>query len=230
MNVKAWLKRWFILEDWADTIQLWVAMLLQLVMLLLFVAMVIEQRWLLAFDSVLVLVLSFMPSIIARQLKVQLPVEFTLFCCVFLFSAFVLGEVRDFYERFWWWDLMLHSISALVMGLLGFLMVYIFHQTQKIKLAPIYIALITYGCAVTVGTLWEIFEYSMDVGFGFHMQENNLHDTMTDLIVDSMGAMLAAWLGYHYVKDGDSRIVDRILRRFLERNPRFRKNTEKWKS
>ncbi len=62
-----------------------------------------------------------------RQLRVRLPVEISFFTCVFLFASYVLGETKGFYERVWWWDLGLHASSALVFGLIGFLVVYVRH-------------------------------------------------------------------------------------------------------
>ena len=59
----------------------------------------------------------------------------------------------------------------------------------------------------------------MDFSFGFNMQKSGLVDTMTDLMVDAAGGLVAAWLGYHYVKDGDSHIADRLVRRLLAKNP-----------
>ena len=116
---------------------------------------------------------------------------------------------------------MLHSFSALVIGLIGFLLVYVFYSTRRIRMAPIYVALISFGFAVTTGTLWEIFEFTMDWGFGFNMQKSGLVDTMTDLMVDTLGGMLAAWLGYKYVKKGGAAIVDGIIRRFVANNPQL---------
>ncbi len=116
---------------------------------------------------------------------------------------------------------MLHSFSALVMGLVGFLLVYVFYRTRRIQMAPGYVALVSFGFVVTLGTTWEIFEFLMDRGFGFNTQKSGLNDTMTDLMVDAGGGIVAAWIGYAYVKDGDSLIADRIVRRFIAKNPRL---------
>lgn len=207
-------------DDWADRLQIWLSLALQALILGVFVGALHETQWLVAFTSLAVLALTFLPALIARQFQVQLPVEFTLITCLFLYAAFGLGEVAMFYERFWWWDLVLHSISALVMGLLGFLLIYTFYSAHRVKMAPFYVAMTAFSYSVTMGALWEIFEFLMDLGFGFDMQKS-ASDTMTDVIVDACGAFLAAWMGYHYVKDGDSLIADRLVRRFVARNPRL---------
>lgn len=205
--------------DRVERIQLGISLLLQLAILGLIVGSLLRQQWSIAFTGTVVLTLTFVPAIIERQLKVRLPVEFTLVTCVFLYASFGLGEVRYFYHRFWWWDLMLHSFSALVMGLIGFLLIYVFYMTNRIRLAPVYVAMASFGFAVTVGTLWEVFEFLMDWFFGFNMQKSGLDDTMTDLLVNIVGAVLAALIGYTYVKGGDSLIADRITRHFVAKNP-----------
>ena len=206
-------------RDLAERIQVWATLLLQLAIAGVLVSALWEGRWLLAFTAGVVLGLTFLPAAIERSFSLQLPVEFTLLNALFLYAAFGLGEVREFYHRFWWWDLLLHSLSAFLIGLIGFLLVHTFLRTRRIQAAPFYVALVSFGFAVTLGTLWEVFEYLMDWGFGFNMQKSGLDDTMTDLMVDIAGAALAAWLGYRYVKGGDSRIADRLIRRFLAKNP-----------
>lgn len=207
--------------EWSDQLQRWIALILQIAILGVLIGALWERQWLVGFTAAVVLMLTFLPAIVERQLAVHLPIEFTLITCVFLYAAFALGEVRQFYHRFWWWDLMLHSFSALVMGLIGFLLVYVFYSTRRIQMAPVYVALVSFGFALSIGTLWEIVEYLMDWGFGFNMQKSGLDDTMTDLIVDAGGGLIAAWIGYQYVKDGDSLIADRIVRRFVVKNPQL---------
>lgn len=208
-------------SSWVDKIQLVIAGLLQLTILVLIVALLIEKLWLGVFTGVIVFALTFVPSILERQLSVHLPIEFTLITCLFLYASFGLGEHRDFYGRFWWWDLMLHSLSALTIGIIGFLMVYVFYMTHRVQIAPIYVAIITLCLSVTTGTLWEIFEFSMDWFFQFNMQKSGLVDTMTDLIVNAVGGLIAAILGFLYVKNGDSLIVDRMVRSIVLKNPKL---------
>ncbi len=174
-----------------------------------------------AFTGTLVVGLTFMPAVIERQFRLALPAEFTLLTCVFLCASFALGEVGDFYERFWWWDLMLHGVSALMFGLIGFLLVYVFYFTHRVQIAPIYVALISFGFAMTIGSLWEILEFSVDWFIGLNLQKSGLIDTMTDLIIDAAGALVAAFAGYRYVKNGDSLIMYKIIRRFVARNSKL---------
>lgn len=218
-RIKPLLKRIAHTRDWSTSVQIGLSRVLQFAILLVFVGALWERHWLVAFTAVVVLALTFLPALIEHQFSVHLPVEFTLATSVFLYASFGLGEVRGFYLRYWWWDILLHSVSALVMGLIGFLMVYVFYSTHRIRMAPLYVAITSFGFAVTVGTLWEIFEFLMDWFFGFNMQKSGLVDTMTDLMVDAGGALLAAVLGYRYTRHGDAALAAPLVRRFTAHNP-----------
>jgi len=199
-------------DSWANRVEMAVAIVLQIGILLVTVSALFENQWLVAFNGAFVLLLSFAPAIIEHRLRVPLPVELTLITCIFLYASFALGEVRDFYEKIWWWDLALHGISALTVGIIGFLSIYVFYMTRRIRVAAGWIATITFALAVSVGTIWEIFEFAMDWYFGFNMQKSGLTDTMTDLIINGAGAAIAAAIGYFYVYDQDSLLGRRLIR------------------
>ena len=57
-----------------------------------------------------------------------------------------------------------------------------------------------FSLAVTIGTIWEIFEFTMDQLFGLTMQKSGLVDTMWDLMVDCAGAFLGAISGFFWMK------------------------------
>lgn len=199
-------------EHWIDRVELAIAVLLQIGIAVVTLSALIQNQWLVGFSGFIVLLLTFTPAIIEHRLKLALPVEFTLITCVFLYASFALGEVRDFYEKIWWWDLALHGLSALTIGLIGFLSIYVFYMTNRIDVAAGWIATITFALAVSVGTIWEIFEFLMDHYFGLNMQKSGLVDTMTDLIINATGAAVAALIGYFYVKDEDSLFARRFIR------------------
>jgi len=198
-------------DNWVNRVEMVIASVLQLSIGAVVVGALIETQWLLAFNGIVVLLLSFTPAIIERRLRVPLPVELTLVTCVFLYDSFALGEVRDFYEKIWWWDLALHGLSALTVGVIGFLGIYVFYMTRRVRVAAGWIATITFALAVSGGTLWEIFEFLMDWYFGFNMQKSGLVDTMTDLLINAAGAAIAAAIGYFYVYKEDSLLGRRVI-------------------
>jgi hypothetical protein len=209
------------LSVWSYRIQAITSAVLQLAIAVLVIILLLKGVWISAFAGAMIFALTFVPAFFERQLSVHLPIEFTLLTTVFLYASFALGEVRDFYTRFWWWDLMLHSLSSLTIGIMAFLAIYVFHMTRRVQMAPIYIASMTFCLTVTMGTLWELFEFSLDWFFQFTMQKSGLIDTMTDLMVDVIGAFIAAILGYLYVRNGDSLIVDRLIHYFVAKNPKL---------
>jgi hypothetical protein len=206
---------------WIDRVELTIALVLQVSILLVTIGAAIERQWLGAFSGCVVLLLTFAPALIERRLRLPLPVEFTLLTCIFLYASFALGEARDFYEKIWWWDLALHGTSALVMGVIGFLSIYVFYMTRRISIAPGWIAMITFALAVSLGTLWEIFEFLVDWYFGLNMQKSGLTDTMTDLMINAGGAALAAISGYLYVRDEDSQLGRRIIKAYAKRHDKL---------
>jgi uncharacterized membrane protein YjdF len=79
-----------------------------------------------------------------------------------------------------------------------------------------------------MGTLWEIFEFTADSLFGSDMQkhmlgdQSGLTDTMWDLIVDAVGALIISVLGYGYLKTShDESFLRRWIRKFINSNPRL---------
>ena len=97
---------------------------------------------------------------------------------------------------------MLHTLSGAIIGAIGFSLVYMLNEKDRVamKLSPVFVAIFSFGFALSIGTLWEIFEFLMDSLFGFDMQKSGLIDTMWDLIVDALGALVISVLGYLYLK------------------------------
>lgn len=206
--------------DRADRIQLYIAIGMQVILLVALVVAIIETNWLTAFLAAGAFVVTLLPAFIRRSYKVYLPLEFDFILILFIFASLFLGEMRSYYTRFWWWDIVLHTSAGMAMGIMGFALVYVLNRHEKVNvvLSPAFIALFSFCFAEAIGVLWEIFEFGMDSLFGMNMQKSGLVDTMWDLIVNTVGAALVSVAGYFYVRGGDSRIFDRIIRRFLEEN------------
>ena len=173
------------------------------------------KNWLFAFAAAMMLFVSFLPSIIAKKYKIFLPSEFDLLFSIFLFSSFILGEMRDYYIRYWWWDLMLHSIFAFMLGMAGFSILYSLYLTEKIKSSAFLASFFSFCFSLSLGALWEIIEFSIDYLLGTNMQKSGLVDTITDLMVDTLGALLASALGYLYIKKVKLFVFDAFIGRFI---------------
>lgn len=179
--------------------------------------------WPAVFIPLAALVLTVLPGVLAGRVGLRLPPSFLAAIGLFVLATLYLGEVQDFYNRFWWWDLVLHFGSAMGFGILGFLLVFMLFQGDRYAAPPWALGVLSFCLAMTVGVLWEIFEYAMDTLFGFNMMKSGLPDTMADLMVDAVGAALAAGAGVVYLLDRAGRL-GAPFDLFIETNrTRFRK-------
>jgi len=143
---------------------------------------------------------------------------------VFIFATIFLGEIKDFYEKYWWWDVVLHTGSAVAFGLFGFIFIFMLFEGDRWAAPPIAIAFLSFCVAMSIGAVWEIFEFAMDQLFGMNMQKSGLIDTMWDLIVDALGALFSAVTGYFYLKTPRDSGVGLWIKEFIEKNQgHFRK-------
>ena len=152
--------------------------------------------------SLITLFLTFLPAVVGKKLHIHYRREFEIVILLFIYASMYLGEIHSFYYRFWWWDIMLHTLSGVIIGAIGFSLVYMLNEEERVamELSPVFVAIFSFGFALSIGTLWEIFEFLMDSLFGLNMQKSGLIDTMWDLIVDALGALVVSVLGYLYLK------------------------------
>lgn len=174
--------------------------------------------WSLALVSLVALGLCVAPVLVASRYRIVLPLPFVVATTAFIIAALILGEVLGAYERLWWWDLALHGVSAIAMGLIGFLFVYMLFHGDTFAAPPLALAVIAYAFATSVGVLWEIFEYAVDLAGATNMQKSGLDDTMGDLIVDSLGAAIGAAVGYGYLKGQAKGFPGRLIADFVSLN------------
>lgn len=185
------------------------------------VVAMVQWRWSLAFVAMATLGLSLVPVVIARRADIKVPPSFIAAVVVFVGGTLFLGEVYDFYNRFWWWDIAMHGGSAIGFGLIGFVLVFMMFQGNRFAAPHFAIVFFAFCFAVSIGVMWEVFEFTMDQLFGLNMQKSGLLDTMGDLIVDMIGAGLGAASGYAYLKGLQYGGLTGIIDEFVRRNPRL---------
>lgn len=213
--------------DLEARIHRWVAICVTAAMLVDLALLVFEGQWLNAFLIFSIIAVILGPRLMGDLLPVRVPVEFQAVALVFAYVALFLGELRSYYERIWWWDIALHASSGLLLGILGFLLVYVLNENRRIDLhmRPRFVALFAFLFALSVGTLWEIFEFAMDNLVGTNMQKpmfgdpSGLTDTMWDLIVDALGALTISIIGWGYTRRGERSFIQRWIEKFIVRNP-----------
>lgn len=155
-----------------------------------------------------------LPGMLEHKLKIEIPSNMLILYTVFLYSAIYLGEVKSFYYNVSNWDNILHTFSGAMIGALGFSIVALLNKSEGVpmNLSPIFVALFSFCFAVTLGVIWEFYEFTFDGLLGLNMQkfalENGtplvgreaLTDTMVDLFVDAVGAFIMSIIGYISLK------------------------------
>ena len=202
------------------------------------------------FLCTLSLVLLLMPSILQRKLDITLPGTMEIIILLFIFAAEILGELASFYVRVPNWDTMLHTVNGFLCAAIGFALVDMLNRNERFsfELSPVYLAIVAFCFSMTVGVLWEFFEFAADRFIGLDMQKDTvvkaigsvaldpsmsnkvihikdisdviivhsdgssqalglggyldigLYDTMKDLFVNFIGAVVFSFIGFFYVK------------------------------
>jgi len=183
-----------------------------------FILAMFRGQWSTAFVALATYLLTLAPFFARKRWRIHIPNAFLFFIVFFIYASIFLGEVHGFYDRFAWWDAVLHLTSALGFALIGFVAVLIIDENKKIQTRPIVVALIAFSFSVALAALWEIFEFSMDQIFGTRMQKNGLVDTMWDLIIGSFGALIATVSGYFYIVKKQKGFLNHFIHETLRRN------------
>lgn len=245
---------------------------LRLLVILMMILQIFSRNYENVFLCVLTLVLLLIPSLIQINLKIELPTALEITILVFIFAAEILGEIQSYYIKFPFWDTVLHTINGFLMAAIVFALVDILNRSKKfsIQLSPVFLAIVAFCFSMTIGVIWEFFEYGMDQFFGLDMQKDTviqgfssvlldptksnipvpvqditevlvngrdlglggyldigLIDTMNDLFVNFVGAVLFSIIGYFYVKSrGKGKFARRFIPRLKSRDADFLRKAE----
>lgn len=138
------------------------------------------------FLCVLTLVLMLLPSVLSHKLDIHLPSALEVVILLFVFAAEILGEINSFYVRVPNWDTMLHTINGFLCAAVGFAMVDLLNRDNRfsLQLSPKYLALTAFCFSMTVGVLWEFFEYFGDSLLGMDMQKDTIVNAIHTVALD----------------------------------------------
>lgn len=160
------------------------------------------------------LIVMFLPSLLQHRFSIIFPDRIYIMYILFLYCAIYLGEVQNFYYLIPSWDSILHGFSSAMLGALGFTVINLLNREEKLTmtLSPLFVSLFALCFAVTLGVVWEIYEFTFDGLLGLNMQKYALQggiglegraalmDTMKDLIIDFLGALAMAIIGYFSIR------------------------------
>ena len=156
---------------------------------LTFVRAAFMHRYENMFVCVLSLVLFCVPMLIERSLDIDIPpvMEGIIYC--FIFAAEILGEINSFYTIIPGWDTMLHTINGFLVAAVGFSLVDLFNRSERFsfKLSPLFLAIVAFCFSMTVGVLWEFFEFGADQVMGTDMQKDFIVQNINSVSLNPEG-------------------------------------------
>ena len=149
------------------------------------VLQVIRGDWNNAFLCLLSLVLFMIPTIIQEKFKITLPTVLESMIYLFIFSAEILGEINNFYGNIPHWDTILHVINGFLAAGIGFSLIDLLNKnSKKIKLSPVFVAIVAFCFSMTIGVLWEFFEFGVDNFLKYDMQKDKIVSTISTVELD----------------------------------------------
>ncbi|MBO7217219.1 MAG: hypothetical protein J6V50_00795 [Clostridia bacterium] len=139
-----------------------------------------------AFVCLLSLILFLVPSFLEKSLKIYLPSVLEIIVLLFIFAAEILGELNAYYVKIPFWDTMLHTINGFLCAAVGFALIDILNRNDKFKfqLSPLYVAIVAFCFSMTIGVLWEFFEFGVDLFLGFDMQKDTIIKEIRSVALD----------------------------------------------
>ena len=162
---------------------------LRIIVIVMLILQLLNRNYENVFLCALTLVLLIMPSLVQITFKVELPTTLEIFILVFIFAAEILGEISEFYLVFPFWDTVLHTINGFLAAAIGFSMVDLLNRSEKIvfNLSPLFMAIVAFCFSMTIGVVWEFFEFVMDQIIGYDMQKDTVIHVIRSVTLDPAG-------------------------------------------
>lgn len=162
---------------------------LRLLVLGVMIAQIFNKNYENVFLCILTLILFFVPSFIELNLKVDIPDALEGIILLFIFAAEILGEIRAYYITYPYWDTMLHTLNGFLAAAIGFSMVDLLNRNERVsfRMSPVFMAVVAFCFSMTIGVIWEFFEFGMDLFFGLDMQKDTILNQITSVMLDPAG-------------------------------------------
>ena len=163
--------------------------ILRLFVIAVMVAQFLNRDFQNVFLCLLTLILFTLPGIIEHRFQIDVPDTLEIIILLFIFSAEILGEIREFYVTLPGWDTMLHTVNGFLAAAIGFSLVDILNREERIalSLSPFFVAVTAFCFSMTIGVIWEFFEYAMDCFFNMDMQKDTVIHTIRSVALHPEG-------------------------------------------
>lgn len=160
--------------------------LLRFLVILTIITQFFNRNYENVFLGLLTLVLFVLPTIFERKLMIDLPDTLEVIILLFIFAAQILGEIQAFYTNVEGWDTALHTVNGFLCAAVGFSLVDMFDRNERfsLSLSPVFMGIVAFCFSMTIGVMWEVFEYSMDYFLGFDMQKDFVVNAIHSVTLD----------------------------------------------
>lgn len=162
-----------------------VYLILRVLVILCMIREICMAEWNNAFLCLLSLILFTIPFNLQEKFKIKLPSVLEIIILCFIFSAEILGEINNFYGTIPYWDTILHTLNGFLAAGVGFSLIDLLNKnSKKIKLSPIFVAIVAFCFSMTIGVLWEFFEFSSDNILRTDMQKDKIVSDISTVELD----------------------------------------------
>lgn len=167
---------------------------LRALVMIVMVLQIFNRNYENVFLCLLTLLLLVVPSLVQVTMKIELPTTLEIIILVFIFAAEILGEIQEFYILFPFWDTVLHTLNGFLAAAIGFSMVDLLNRSERMmfKLSPLFMAIVAFCFSMTIGVVWEFFEFGMDQLFHTDMQKDTIVHAVYSVLLDPAGGNRAA--------------------------------------
>ena len=133
-----------------------------------------------------VLLLYVLPQFVENRMNIEIPSVLEIVIFVFVFMAEILGELDSYYLKYEHWDTILHTSSGFLLAAVGFSLVNLLNKSERVRvqLSPVYLAVVAFCFSMTMGVLWEFFEFAADRWLLFDMQKDTVLSRIATVDLD----------------------------------------------
>ena len=162
---------------------------LRALVIVMMILQILNRNYENVFLCALTLFLLILPSFLQVTFRVELPSTLEIIILLFIFAAEILGEISEFYLVFPFWDTILHTLNGFLAAAIGFSMVDLLNRSDRILfgLSPLFMAIVAFCLSMTIGVVWEFFEFGMDQLLGYVMQKDTVIHAIRPVTLDPDG-------------------------------------------
>ena len=164
----------------------WTYVILRTIVILVLILSLFNSHLDNAIVCAFVLLLYVLPQFVENRMNIEIPSVLEIVIFVFVFMAEILGELDSYYLKYEHWDTILHTSSGFLLAAVGFSLVNLLNKSERVRvqLSPVYLAVVAFCFSMTMGVLWEFFEFAADRWLLFDMQKDTVLSRIATVDLD----------------------------------------------